>query len=195
MVKDSKRPTHQMDEEERSREESPESGEKVEKDIPLKEMTKAQLIKKVEDVQAESEKNYDLYLRSQAEIENLKKRFQKDREELIKYSNESLVKQLLPVMDSLEKAVSHSNSSDALDAIGEGVALTLKELTDTLEKAGLKAVEAEGKPFDPNFHEAVSELEGEDSEPGVVLQELQKGYVLNERLIRPAMVIINKRSN
>lgn len=163
------------------------------KEIPLEKMTKAQLLKKISEIQESVEKNFDLYLRSQAEMENLKKRFKKEKEDLVKYSNESLIKRLLTVMDNLQNAITHSRDKKALKALGEGVELTLKGLMDALEKAGLEQVKAEGEPFDPNFHEAVSELEDDALEPGTVLQELQKGYNLNQRLIRPAMVVISKR--
>ncbi|MFC1824100.1 nucleotide exchange factor GrpE [Thermodesulfobacteriota bacterium] len=159
---------------------------------PLEKMVKPELIEKAEEFQAESARNYDLYLRSQAEMENLRKRAQKDKEEWIKFSNEALIKNLLGVMDNLEKAIEHSQNDNSLQALREGIELTLKGLQDTLKKSGLEAVKAEGEPFDPCFHEAVSQLEDDDSEAGTILQELQKGYVLNERLIRPAMVVVNK---
>ena len=163
-----------------------------EHEIPLEKMTKRQLLNKVKEVQETADKNFDLYVRSQAEIDNLKKRFQRDKTELCKFSNESLIKKLLSVGDNLEKAVAHSENDNSLDALREGVELTLKGLMDTLEKEGLESVKALGEPFDPNFHEAVSELQDNSAKPGTVIQELQKGYILNQRLIRPAMVIVSK---
>ena len=165
------------------------------KEIPLENLKKAELLEKAIEIHKTADENYDLYMRSLAEIENLKKRYQKDKSDLIKFSNESLVKQLLIVIDNLEKAVSATQEDNSVDALREGVELTLKGLMDTLGKTGLQTVEAEGKPFDPNFHEAISEQEDNTAEPGMVLQELQKGYILNNRLIRPAMVIVNKNSS
>jgi len=159
---------------------------------PLEKMVKTELLKKAEEFQAESARNYDLYLRSQAEMENLRKRAQKEKEEWIKFSNESLIKNLLGVIDNLEKAIEHSQNDNSLQVLREGIELTLKGLQDTFKKSGLKAVNAEGEVFDPCYHEAVSELEDGDREAGTILHELQKGYVLNERLIRPAMVVVNK---
>jgi len=156
-------------------------------------MTKDQLIEKISEVQALADANMDSYLRSQAEMENMKKRFQKDKQELIKYGNETLTKQLLPVADNLEKALDHSKDENSLEALREGVDLTLKGLINVLEKSGLEVVQAVGEPFDPNFHEAVSEQADNSAAPGTVIQELQKGYLLNQRLIRPAMVIVNKK--
>lgn len=163
-----------------------------EKEIPLSDMTKKQLIEKISEVQASADTNMDSYLRSQAEMENMKKRFQKDKQDLVKFGNETLTKQLLPVADNLEMALDHSKDENSIEALREGVDLTLKGLLNVLEKAGVELVEAVGAPFDPNFHEAVSEQEDDRAEPGTVLKELQKGYLLNKRLIRPAMVIVNK---
>ena len=161
-------------------------------EIPLEKMTKGQLLNRVKEVQETADKNFDLYVRSQAEIDNLKKRFQKDKADLCKFSNESLIKKLLSVGDNLEKAIAHSENDNSLDALREGVELTLKGLMDTLEREGLESVKALDEPFDPNFHEAVSELQDNSAKPGTVIQELQKGYILNHRLIRPAMVVVSK---
>jgi len=171
-----------------------ESQDQEEEEIPITKMTKAQLIKKIEKVQEASDKNLDLYIRSQAEIDNLKKRYQKERQDLVKFANESLIKQLLPVVDNLEKAITHSQDEDSIEAIREGIDLTLKGLTDILQKAGVKTVEAVGEQFDPNFHEAVSEMADDGVEPGSVIKDLQKGYILNQRLIRPSMVIVSKKT-
>jgi molecular chaperone GrpE len=162
------------------------------KEKPPEEMAKEELIQRVHEVQEESEKHYDLYLRSEAEIENIKKRNKKEKEDWIKYANEALIKDILPVIDNLEMAISHAHNEDALHALREGVELTLKGLRDTLEKSGLEEIKAEGEPFDPCFHHAVSESEDQNTEPGVIVQELQKGYTLKKRLIRPAMVVVCK---
>jgi molecular chaperone GrpE len=161
-------------------------------EVPLEKMSKAELIEKVAEARELADKNQDLYLRSQAEIENIKKRNQKDKAEWIKYSNESLVKELLPILDNLEKAIAHTNNESSADAIRNGVELTLKGLRDTLSKSGLAEIAAKGERFDPGVHHAVSQEEDDTVEPGTVLHELQKGFTLNERLIRPAMVVVNK---
>ena len=193
---DEKKPTEDLPEEidgEVDEDLSPEDESQNEEEIPLREMTKDQLIEKISEVQASADMNMDSYLRSQAEMENMKKRFQKDRQDLIKYGNETLTKQLLPVADNLEKALDHSKDENSIEALREGVDLTLKGLLNVLEKAGVEVVESVGAPFDPNFHQAVSEQEDDRAAPGTVLKELQKGYLLNQRLIRPAMVIVNKK--
>jgi molecular chaperone GrpE len=159
---------------------------------PLEEMTKAELLAAVKDLQEKADRHYDLYLRLLADMENVKKRNAKERGEWHKYANEALIKEILPVVDNLEKAIIHSQDANGLHALREGVELTLKGLKDALTRSGVQEVEALGIPFDPCFHEAVSQLEDQKVEAGVVLQELQKGYILNGRLIRPSVVVVSK---
>ena len=140
------------------------------KEKPLESMTKSELLQKINEIQEESQKNHDLYLRSEAEIENIKKRNKKDKEEWVKYANESLIKEILPVVDNLEMAISHSRDENSVQALREGVELTLKGLRDSLEKSGLEAVKAEGEPFDPNYHHAVSEQADERVETVRIVQ-------------------------
>jgi molecular chaperone GrpE len=162
------------------------------KEVTVEEMSRDQLIEKIKAAQEEAAKNFDLYLRSRAEIENIKKRFQREKEDLSKFANEVLIKQLLPVIDNLEKALEHAQGKDALDALKEGVRLTLKGLKDVLIKEGLEEVKAEGAPFDPNYHEALMQKEDDSVPAGTVLQACQTGYLLNERLVRPALVVVSK---
>jgi len=156
------------------------------------EMTKQELLKKLTDTREEAEKNYDLYTRTYAEMENIKKRGIKEREELAKYANESIIKEILPVIDNLDKAISHAQNDENSSALVEGLELTRDGLAKALQKAGLKEVEALGKPFDPNFHESVSQQIDDTVAPGHVIMELQKGYLLNGRLMRPSMVVISQ---
>ncbi|MDB9823164.1 nucleotide exchange factor GrpE [Deltaproteobacteria bacterium] len=158
----------------------------------LEKMSKTELLDHIKELQDKSDNDYDRFLRAQAEIDNILKRNKKEKEEWVKYSNETLIKKILPVMDNLEKAVSHSKDENSLHALSEGVELTLKGLKDTFVKSGLEEVKAEGEPFDPCFHHAVSERNDENVEAGIILDELEKGYTLNQRLIRPAMVILSK---
>lgn len=159
---------------------------------PLEKLSKEDLIKKIKDLELEKQSNFDLYLRAQAEMDNIKKRAKKEKEDWLKYANESLIKEILPVMDNLEKALTHTNNEVSFDALKEGVELTLKGLKDTLTKSGLEEVQAKGSAFDPCFHQAVSEVVDKGVKSGTVVHELQKGYVLNQRLIRPAMVVVGK---
>lgn len=159
---------------------------------PLEKMNRAELREKIKELVQEKQANFDLYLRAQAEMENIKKRARKEKEDWLKYANENLIKEILPVMDNLEKALSHTDNEESFNALKEGVELTLKGLKDTLKKLGLEEVQAQGETFDPCFHEAVSEIEDNSVKAGAVVHELQKGYILNQRLIRPAMVVVSR---
>ncbi len=169
------------------------------KEVPLEEMSKEQLVEKLKQISEEAKKYFDLYLRSQAEIENLKKRFQKEREEFIKFANESLIRDLLNVIDNLERAILHAEegeqTGEAFKALKEGVELTLKGLKDILKKAGLEEFESLGKKFDPNYHHAVEQRDDSSVESGMVIEELQKGYKLHGKLIRPALVVVSKKED
>ena len=162
-------------------------------DVPLEKMTKFQLRDEVARFQAAAEENYDRYLRSEADLENAKKRFAKEKTDLTKFANESLIKALIPVLDNLEKAIDHARESNSTGSLIEGVELTLKGFKDALEKEGLVEINAVGEPFDPNFHEAAREQESGAVPPGTVIEAYQKGYLLNDRLVRPAMVVVSRR--
>jgi len=132
-----------------------------------------------------------LYL--QADFENFKKIKAKEKADLLKYANEIIVRELLPVIDNLELALKHAESTEDYKGIHEGVKITLNEFMKVLEKAGVKPVEAVGRKFDPNFHEAFYQEEHEDMEPDTVVSEFQRGYLLNDRLIRPSRVGVSKK--
>jgi len=175
------------EQDENSREKSRET--KVKK---IEEMTKRELLEKVKEIEIKVQENYELYTRTYAEMENIKKRGKKEKEELAKFANESLIKEILPAIDNLEKAISHGNNDTNPSGLVKGLEMTLGGLMKTLEKSGLKEVEAVGKPFDPNFHEAISQQIDDKVAQGHIIMELQKGYLLNERLIRPSMVVISQ---
>lgn len=138
----------------------------------------------------ESAANWDKFLRERADLENYRKRVQKEKEEILKYGNESFVMEVLPALDNMERAISHA-SEEGLSAIIEGVKLTLSMLLGTLKKFGVTPLEtAPGTPFDPSLHQAMAQVESTDLEPGTVVAEFQKGYLLNDRLLRPAMVSV-----
>jgi molecular chaperone GrpE len=154
-------------------------------------MTREEMVESLRELKEKADRNYDLYLRSMAEVENIRKRAAKEREEWVKYANENLIKALLPVIDNLEKAVTHARDENSLQALREGVELTLKGLKDSLGKSGVQEVKTEGVPFDPRFHEAVYQAEDDHATAGNVIQELQRGYTFNGRLLRPAMVVVS----
>jgi molecular chaperone GrpE len=156
--------------------------------------------KKPEDLEAkllekekEAKENYDRYLRLSAEIENFKKRVEKEKVESYKFANENLLKDLLPVLDNLERALEHGQEAEKAKALLEGVDMVLKGFLSILEKYGVTRIEALGEEFDPNHHEAVMVQEDISRPPGVVISQLQKGYRLHDRLVRPAMVVVSKK--
>lgn len=135
----------------------------------------------------------DRHLRLYAEFENYKKRVNKEREELIKYGNESLLYELLPVIDNLEMALKHS-ADNTSEGLVKGVEITLREFQRTIEKFGLTPIPAAGKLFDPAIHHAMSQVEKPDIEEGTVIDELRKGYIYKERVLRPSMVTVSKKA-
>ena len=135
----------------------------------------------------------DAALRAQADAQNVKRRAEQDVEKARKFALESFSKELLPVVDNLERALeSASGDEDVVKPIAEGVELTLKSFLDALTKFNVAVVDPVGEPFDPNLHQAMSMIENPDAEPNTVLTVLQKGYTLNGRLVRPAMVMVSK---
>jgi len=134
----------------------------------------------------------DRYLRLYAEFENYKKRVNKDKEELIKYGNESLLYELLTVLDNLDMALKHAPDNIASGLV-QGVEITYKELMKTLEKFGLSAIDAEGKPFDPLVHHAMSQIDRDDMDENIVVEEYRKGYKLREKVLRPSLVAVSKK--
>ena len=131
-------------------------------------------------------------LRLAAEFENTKKRLQRERELSLKYAEENVLKELLPGIDNIERAMEQDQDSNTVESLLEGVELTRKGLLATLEKFGVNPIESIGEPFDPNMHEAVAMEETGEMEPNRVLKEFQKGYLYKDRLLRAAKVIVSK---
>ena len=143
----------------------------------------------LEEVQAKADENWDRYLRAAAETENVRKRAARDVEHARKYALEAFAKEMLAVRDTFEMGIDAADSADAA-SLAEGNKATLKLLVATLERFGISEVDPQGEPFDPEFHEAISMQPSADAEPGSVLIVAQKGYALNGRLLRPAMVVV-----
>jgi molecular chaperone GrpE len=141
---------------------------------------------------AELQEMNNKYLRLYAEFENYKKRVNKDKEELVKYGNESLLYDLLPVIDNLEMALMHA-SNNVSSGLVQGVEITLKELQKILEKFGLIAIEANNKPFDPLVHHAMTQNERDDIDEKIVVEEFRKGYMLRDKVLRPSLVAVSKK--
>ncbi len=145
-----------------------------------------------ERLAAELQELNDKYLRLYADFENYKKRLNKDKEELVKYGNERLLAELLPVLDNLEMALDHSKSNLS-EGLVKGVEITLRELLRTLEKFGLTPIEAVYKPFDPSVHDAMTIVEREDIEENTVVEEFRKGYLYRDKVIRASLVAVSKK--
>lgn len=151
-----------------------------------------ELKKKVEEKEKEVKEHYDRLLRVAADLENYKKRAAKEKEEWIKFANEDLMKAILPFIDNLERAVNHAEKAKDTGVMIEGVRLTIQQLLQTLSKFGVSPIESIGKPFDPTIHQAMLLVETDQHEPNRVVEEFQKGYFLNDRLLRPATVSVSK---
>jgi molecular chaperone GrpE len=148
------------------------------------------LVKKDEEIK----QLQDRILRMAAEMENTRKRLEREKYESISFANEGLIRGLLPVIDNLERALQHGEEDANCQGLLEGVSMTLKSFGEVLGKFGCVPFDSVGKTFDPNFHEAVMQQESSEHPEKTILQELQKGYTLRDRLLRPAMVIVSKAS-
>ncbi len=147
---------------------------------------------RLESVEQEAKEAHDRFLRVSAEFENYKKRSAREMDEFRKFANESLIREMLTVVDNLERALNSSNNDNQTNShIAEGVDMTLKEILKVFEKFNVKPIEALGKPFDPNFHQAAMREETNERPENTVLNELEKGYMIHDRLLRPAMVVVS----
>lgn len=141
----------------------------------------------IDQMQLELNQVRDHYLRKLAEFDNFRKRIEREREELQRTASELLVRELIPVLDNFDRAVKHASDSD-LESFRQGVEMIAKQLWDVLEREGLETLDPTGKPFQPEFHEAVQRVEDPDQVPGTVAWTLAKGYLFGGRMLRPAMV-------
>lgn len=145
---------------------------------------------KVAALEKEKKDNWDRYLRSAADLENLRKRQKREIEDAKFDAKNKILKEMLPVVDNLERAIEHATASGT-NPIVEGVQLVLRQFTTAFERLDVTAIDAQGQPFDPNLHEAISQQES-DQAPGTIVQVLQRGYRSGDRLLRPALVVVAK---
>ena len=136
-------------------------------------------------------KQKDTFLREKAELENFKKRLTKEKEDFVQFANERLFKELLQIEDNLERAMAAPNAT--LESLKEGVEMIQKQFKDFLKNQKVEAIEALGKPFDPNLHEVLNQQESEEHEENTVIEEYSKGFTLNGRILRSAKVVISKK--
>ncbi len=166
------------------------SGKGTESKDPVSELERLQ--QQLESKDLEARGYYDRFLRQVAELENFKKRTDREKGEAIRYANENLIKELLPVLDNLERAVDHAKGGENGKPLLEGVEMVLKSFLDVLSKHGVTQISAKGESFDPQRHEAIAQVESEAHEPNAVVEEHHKGYYLLDRLLRPSLVSVAK---
>jgi molecular chaperone GrpE len=164
----------------------------LEEERQEKEKEIEELKKKLEEKEKEFKEHHDRLLRLAADFENYKKRTTREKEDWTKFANEDLIKAILPFIDNLERAVNHAQKVADTGVLIEGVRLTLQQLLQALNKFGLSSFDSIGKPFDPAMHEAMLVVETDQHESNRVVEEFQKGYLLNNRLLRPATVSVSK---
>ena len=155
-----------------------------------KKSAKEELMAQLEAKEKEAQENFDKYLRAKAELENYKKRIEKEKAETIRYCNENIIREILPVVDNLEMALKHGQDSGNSKSLIEGVEIVLNQFLKGLEKFGVASFSSVGEEFDPNIHEAMMQVESDNHNPNSIISEFQKGYFLNERLLRPAKVTV-----
>jgi molecular chaperone GrpE len=171
----------------------PESTTPDEKIIKSEDDLLKELEAKLEAKEKEAEDTYERLLRISAEFDNYKKRSSREMVEYRKFANQSLIKEMLSVIDNLELAMNSTNVHKAIDKdLLQGLEMTHKEILKVFEKFNVKPIEACGQPFDPTFHEAVMQEETNDSPKNTVVNELQRGYMIHDRLLRPSMVVVAK---
>lgn len=150
------------------------------------------LTSELEDALEEARNNQELYLRALAEMDNLRKRNQREKDDISKFGNENILREILPVIDNLERAVEHATSQEDSTGLVEGVQMTLGQFSSVLQKFGVETLSSIGEIFDPAHHQAMGQIETTEVPVNHVAQEMQKGYLLNNRLLRPALVMVAK---
>jgi len=157
------------------------------------EQTTEQVVSKEEldRVQAHADDQTQRLLRAQADFDNFRRRTQKEKEDLAKYASAQLITDLIPVIDNFERAMATKPDHPELESFGKGIDMIFRQLSDVLKSAGLTTMETVGQPFNPEFHQAVMQVESDEHEEGIIVEELQKGYVLKDKVLRPAMVKVS----
>jgi molecular chaperone GrpE len=155
----------------------------------------AEQLKELKERAAKADENWERLVRTTADFDNFKKRAAREKQEAIKYANEGLLQKLVPMLDSLDMALTAAQTAgaDTGQSLQAGVSMIFQQLKGALAEAGLEEVNAVGQPFDPSFHEALSQRETPDMPEGHVVQQLRKGYKLRDRLLRPASVVVAKQ--
>ena len=165
---------------------------KTQTDDSVEPETAATIEEEFAKLKAEYQEQYDQMLRKIAEFDNVKKRAERRAEESSKYAVEGVMKDIIPIIDSVERAIESTNESKDFDALSEGIQLIHKQLLDSLQRRNVNPIEAMGENFDPNRHEAIMHVESEEVPENAVIEEFQRGYTLHDRVVRPSMVSVSK---
>jgi molecular chaperone GrpE len=163
----------------------------VEVEAPAQQDPVAELKAKLEAAEKDAKENKDRWLRAAADLENTRKRTKREIEDAKIDAKFKVLKEMLPVVDNLERAIEHAGGGAEKNPIVEGVQLVLRQFTTAFERLEVTAIDAMGQPFDPNLHEAISQQES-DQPPGTIVQVLQRGYRAGDRLLRPSLVVVAK---
>ncbi|ANE48937.1 molecular chaperone GrpE [Paenibacillus swuensis] len=148
----------------------------------------------LERLSALAEENNQRYLRTQADFENFRRRTRQEKEELAKYASSKVLEQLVSVLDNFERALAASKDNQDFESFAKGVDMIFRQFDSVLTSEGLTAIESVGQPFNPEFHQAIMQVETDEHEEGTVVEELQKGYRLKDKVLRPAMVKVSTRA-
>ncbi|MFB4326561.1 nucleotide exchange factor GrpE [Priestia sp. BR_2] len=171
---------------------SPEEAVNPEQEIPVTESAdEAAGSAELEKLQAELQEQQQRTLRVQADFDNFRRRTQKEKEDLGKYASSKLITELLPVIDNFERALQASEENPEFESFSKGVNMIFRQLESVLATEGLSAMKSVGEPFNPEYHQAIMQVESDEYEEGIVVEEVQKGYMLKDKVLRPAMVKVS----
>ena len=176
-------------------EEPPAAAGETVAEVPGKTDKAEDLMVKLQDAEKKAAENYDKYVRAFAELDNYRKRAAREKADAIQYGNETLLRDILPLVDGMDRALEHACNSEDFEAFKKGLKLLQEQLLGCLQKHGVEMIDTAGKDFDPHVHEAMMQVESAEHEDSQVVGEFERGYLLNGRLLRPAKVSVCKRSS
>lgn len=151
----------------------------------------AALERQLEEQRRLADENYQRYLRTQADFDNFRRRSRQEKEEFAKYAAAKLIEELLPVIDNFDRALAVSKDNRDFDGLYKGVDMIYRQMDQVLVQEGLQPIESVGKPFNPEYHQAVMQVQSDEYEEGIVVEELQKGYMIKDKVLRVAMVKVS----
>ncbi|WJH33008.1 nucleotide exchange factor GrpE [Paenibacillus sp. CC-CFT747] len=165
--------------------------ETKEDNVPEEQSSSAAQAAELEELRKQVEEHQQRFLRAQADFDNFRRRSRQEKEDFAKYASAKVIEQLLPIVDNFERALTSSKETKDFEALLKGLEMTARQLEQVLKNEGLQAMETVGQPFNPDFHQAIMQVESEEHGEGIVVEEVQKGYVLKDKVLRPAMVKVS----